>query len=481
MKRHISIRIALAILLALALILAGCSGQKGSSTARIFVQGASTVARDIAGGGFGAGKVEVSGEDVTDQLEKSNETTDISGSGSDQLFEATVENVPEIITLSVDPYPGFVFNEWKLNTWKIRNSNLGWNEYLDLLLTEAESHSENLTVSADNAQYYIATFERGFYIELGTGKSGGDGTKGNPYKSFEDAIDNIPSSRYWDDDIELTFKVAGSDTSAVLDLGDMAAIRGSYRDDGIEELKVIGGYRSSDWEKTGRSEFIIDFSGFSRGNIEEIEISSVALPSLDYDALRRSSGDDDELDDLEFSDVSVENLTVTSGVVANLVINNVKADGSASIQSRGNLTFVNCVLENYVQNATYVHSMIKNGVTRELSGRLDLNNIVLTGNDDDGGVKGYNLYLPSDTQVNGYMLVNPPESVTDARSIGDEIEIEHGDFEIEIDEDYLEEDIAGRERADDWGRRVSYGPYEYLDLERWDDDWFDDWDDHWDD
>ena len=33
--------------------------------------------------------------------------------------------------------------------------------------------------------------------------------------------------------------------------------------------------------------------------------------------------------------------------------------------------------------------------------------------------------------------------------------------------------------------KVSYGPYEYLDLEKWDNDWkddiFKDWDDRWDD
>ena len=466
-----SIRIALAMLLALALILAGCSDNKGNSTAKVYVQGAaaSTVARDIAGGGFGAGKVEVSGEDVTDQLKPSNETTDISGTGSDQLFEATIEKVPEIITLSVDPHPGFVFNEWKLNTRKIRNSNLGWNEYLDLLLTEAESHSENLTVSADKAQYYIATFERGFYIALGTGSSsGGNGTKGNPYKSFSDAISDIPSNGYWDDDIELTFKVAGSDASATLVLSDMAKIRGQYRDDNeIEELKIIGGYRSSDWEKTGRSAFNINFDNFERGNIEEIEISSVALPELNYGLLSRG---DDELDDLEFSDVSVDNLIASSGVVANLVIN--KVNDSASTQSRGNLTFVNCVLENYVENATYVHSMIKNGVNTALSGNSDLNNIVLT-DDVEEGANGRNLYLPAATEVSGYMLVDPPADITNAKSLDED--------HVGVDDDYLEEDIAGRERADDWGHDVSYGPYEYLDLERWDDDWFDDWDDHWDD
>ena len=476
-----SIRIALAMLLALALILAGCSDNKGNSTAKVYVQGAaaSTVARDIAGGGFGAGDVYVNSEPITDQLEPSTQTDNPGAGTNDQLFEATVENVPETITLRVDPLPGFVFNEWKLNTWLLRRSNLGWEAYLDLLLTEAESHSENLTVSADKAQYYIATFERGFYIELGTGSSsGGNGTKGNPYKSFSDAIENIPNNAYWDDDVELTFKVAGSDASAVLDLGGMAAIRGPYRDDNeIEELKIIGGYRSSDWEKTGRSAFNINFANFERGNIEEIEISSVALPELYYDKLLRQGGDDGELDDLEFSDVSVDNLIASSGVVANLVIN--KVNDSASTQSRGNLTFVNCVLENYVENATYVHSMIKGGVTEELSGSFNLNNIVLTGDAEE--VKEYNLYLPSNTQVNGYMLETPPDVVTTAKSIGDEIEIEYDGFELEIDDDYLEEDIAGRERADDWGHDVSYGPYEYLDLERWGDDWFDDWDDHWDD
>ena len=168
--------------------------------------------------------------------------------------------------------------------------------------------------------------------------------------------------------------------------------------------------------------------------------------------------------------MSVDNLTVSSGVVANLVINNV--NDSASTQSRGNLTFVNCVLENYVGNATYVHSMIKNGVNTALSGNSDLNNIVLT-DDVEEGENGRNLYLPSSTEVSGYMLVDPPAYITNAKSLDED--------RVDVDDDYLEEDIAGRERADDWGHDVSYGPYEYLDLERWDDDWFDDWDDHWDD
>ena len=81
----------------------------------------------------------------------------------------------------------------------------------------------------------------------------------------------------------------------------------------------------------------------------------------------------------------------------------------------------------------------------------------------------WNLYLPASASVNDYMLSDPPSSVINASSLGDD-----GPIEDIIDDDFLEEDIVGRERADDWGRRVSYGPYEYLDLERWERDWWDD-------
>ena len=474
MKRRMSIRIALAMLLALALILAGCSDNKGNSTAKVYVQGAaaSTVARDIAGGGFGAGDVYVNSEPITDQLEPSTQTDNPGAGTNDQLFEATVENVPETITLRVDPLPGFVFNEWKLNTWLLRRSNLGWDAYLDLLLTEAESHSENLTVSADKAQYYIATFERGFYIDL-EGSGIGDGTKQSPYSSFTDAINSIPSYHHFDDD-EITFKVAGSDETKTLDIASMANIRSRYGDDdGIEEVRVIGGYESTNWNKVGRSRFTLTIDKtFGEAELEELELASVSLPALDYSALRRT---DIEMDDFELRDVSVDTVT-GSGIIANLVITESAPQGA---------TFINCVVPSYDSNSIYIHSMIKSDT--EVTSLENGNNIVIAPGSSDGVVGG-NLYLGKDTEVNGYVL-REPSAVPDLMNAS-VLRTWNGDDDLY---ELLEEDIAGRERIYDddddyyWGNRrnVSYGPYEYLDLEKWDNDWkddiFDDWDDHWDD
>ena len=476
MKRRMSIRIALAMLLALALILAGCSDNKGNSTAKVYVQGAaaSTVARDIAGGGFGAGSVKVEGEDITNQLEKSNQTIDNQGtSANDQLFEATVENVPEIVEISVSPRSGFVFNEWKLNTWLLRRSNLGWDAYLDLLLTEAESHSEILRVEADKAQYYIATFERGFYIELGTEESGGDGTKGNPYKSFDDAINALSGMRF---DEEITFKIAGGSSTAVLDLSKLGSMKSIYRDDDeLEEIRILGGYESTYWNKVGRSRFKLGASGYT-GDLEEMEIASVAFDELDFSQLYRSG-----IEELELSDVSAKTVKANArGIVANVVITETAPSGA---------TFINCVVPSYDSSSTYIHSMVVDTDDTDVSNVKGGNNIIISASSSAFDSK--NIYLPSTTTVDGYVLTDPSaaDGIMDAE-IYKPTDIRDDD-DLEDLYELLEEDIAGRERPYDddegpWMRsKVSYGPYEYLDLEKWDNDWkddiFDDWDDHWDD
>lgn len=468
-----SIRIALAMLLALALILAGCSDKKGNSTAKVYVQGASTVARDIAGGGgFGAGSVKVEGEDITNQLEKSNQTIDNQGTGAnDQLFEATVENVPEIVEISVSPRSGFVFNEWKLNTWLLRRSNLGWDAYLDLLLTEAESHSENLTVAADKAQYYIATFERGAYIDLDKTGSG-NGTKSNPYSSFTEAITALKTTGV---DEEITFKVAGGNTSAELDLAELASIRSRYRDDdGLEEVRIIGGYESINWNKVGRSSFKLSSSGFT-GELEEMEIASIAFDELDFSQLYRSG-----IEEIELSDVSAKTVKANaSGIVANVVITE---------SAPSNATFINCVVPSYDSTSTYIHSMIVDTDDTDVSNVKGGNNIIISAS--SGASDSKNIYLPSTTTVDGYVLTDPSaaDGIMDAGIYKPDI---RDDDELEDLYELLEEDIAGRERPYDddvgpWIRsKVSYGPYEYLDLEKWDNDWkediFEDWDDRWDD
>ena len=238
--------IVLAISLALIAVLAGCSGgESRNSTATVYVQGAgSSASRYVAasaGGssapGFESGEVIVSGENVTDRLSSSDvETGQAAGGANDKLFEATVENVPSVVTLEVEPKRGFVFNEWRLNTHRVFTiGNLSWSEYIDLMLSPAERHSETLVVPADKAEYYIATFERGYYIDLESTSSEGIGTKSSPYGSFDEAINAMKSARFIDE--EITFKVAGSDPSEVLTLSEMASIH--TNGDELEELTEI--------------------------------------------------------------------------------------------------------------------------------------------------------------------------------------------------------------------------------------------------
>ena len=465
--------IVLAISLALIAVLAGCSGgESRNSTATVYVQGAgSSASRYVAasaGGssapGFESGEVIVSGENVTDRLSSSDvETGQAAGGANDKLFEATVENVPSVVTLEVEPKRGFVFNEWRLNTHRVFTiGNLSWSEYIDLMLSPAERHSETLVVPADKAEYYIATFERGYYIDLESTSSEGIGTKSSPYGSFDEAISAMKSARFIDE--EITFKVAGSDPSEVLTLSEMASIH--TNGDELEELRVLGGYDSS-WNKTGRSSFRIDFSGFSRGSeLEDLVFSSIKLEALSLQDMSRNM----DLDDIEFFNVEVGDITGNPGVLANLIIT-----GEAPAA-----TYVNCVVESSVPGAAYIHSLIKEGVDGNITG---FNNIIVSGTETK--VWENNLYVPAGTEIRGYLLVDPPAEATSARMYDDDIF--ENVLDAEVDDDLLETDISGRSRSEDddhfhgRGPEASYGPYEYLDIRELDDDWFDGWDDDWDD
>ena len=493
MKHNYSAKIVLAISLALIVLLAGCSNDSSTdNAARIYVQGAggATAMRSLsaasAAGGFASGDVEVNDDRITEQLKPSNDSTVDTGSSNanDTVYEAVIENVPTTITLSVEPKPGFVFNEWSFNIRRAVRDGLDWHEIYSLMLTPSERYAESLTVRAENAKYYIATFERGYYIDLDANENG-DGTKSNPYNTFDIKNTNIVKPGTRDEDVEITFKVAGNfdgtSQNATLNLASMASLYG--RNTEVEEIRILGGYErtnGSDWVKSGRSHISLAADGGIREmEIEEIEISSVHIEELDYEVFRNTEA---ESDDIEFFDVSVGKISKAPEIIANLVIES--TDGLSG------KVFVNSVVDKVSPSSQYIHSLIK---SVEPGTEIDgFNNIVLS-DTHSGKYEDNNYYLPADTEVIGYVLNGEINSDLLTAEVYSEREFEYA---TGLDDDVLEileNDIAGRERSydeDDDGRwslssrNTSYGPYEYLDIDMWDrdrDDWFDDWDDHWDD
>ena len=121
----------------------------------------------------------------------------------------------------------------------------------------------------------------------------------------------------------------------------------------------------------------------------------------------------------------------------------------------------------YVEGARYYHSVVMNGEGKTVEGK---NNIIVgngTENSDNHYVASWdeNSYKTDDPElINKLIQANPL-----SENLLENLE----DYFDDMDDDFLEEDIEGRERflIDDdepWSRgiKVSYGPYEYQ--------WFDD-------
>ena len=75
--------------------------------------------------------------------------------------------------------------------------------------------------------------------------------------------------------------------------------------------------------------------------------SSIKLETLSLQDMSRNM----DLDDIEFFNVEVGDITGSPGVLANLIIT-----GEAPAA-----TYVNCVVESPVPGAAYIHSLIKEG------------------------------------------------------------------------------------------------------------------------
>lgn len=475
----------------LSLILTSCSGGADhETTAEVRVVGTrassnvasvqSTAARSSSDQ-FESAMIVVDGNDITNDLKPVTDDPDYqANSPNDTLFEADVPVLGNTVSYSVEPRPGFVFDEWELDSKARRRIRIehgqNWMNVMREIMMAIAGDPETIEINPDYIRYIRPTFDRGAYFDAShTTVSDGNadiGTKANPISNTKDLATFI--SKYSDDRFdadELTIKFTASSNIDSLDLSQLRN-HGYWDDDELEiELKLIGGYDPDSWRVTGRTSINgLNLPSLSYRNDEleiEIEFRNIAFTELDYSEILGSSGDGDDRE-FEFRNCSV--VTLSNARFVNGLIVETSTGGK-------NTTFVNSVAQ-YDANDTYIHSIIKGYGGGEING---VNNIVVyAGNDTPSSVDNVNIYISESEYKsfnNGYKTSNQSliAKLTTATALDEEAfdDDNHSWHGVEIDDDMIEEDIVGRERylIDDDGHywdtpTVSYGPYEYK--------WFDD-------
>lgn len=466
----------------LSLILTSCAGAEHETTAEVRVVGtaAESASRSVsAAAEFASAEIIVDDRNITDDLKPVTDDPDYqANSPNDTLFEADVPVLGNTVSYSVEPRPGFVFDEWEFSRdarSRIRSEHgQNWMNVMREIMMAIAGDPETIEINPDYIKYIRPTFDRGAYFdaEYDTDHNLPIGTKANPISKTEDLtlfISEYSDGRF--DDDELTIKFTASSHIDSLDLSQLRN-HGYWDDDEIEiELKLIGGY-DSEWNVIGKTEIkeikLPDFSHWFDKDLEiEIEFRNIAFTELDYSNLLGSYGDDDR--EFEFRNCSVGTLSNAGRIINGLIIDEMSAES-------GNTTFINSVVP-YDANDTYIHSIITRYSGGEING---VNNIVVyADNDEPGPVDKVNIYISESEYAsfaNGYKTLDQSlidELTTAAALYEDAFDDDHSWHGIEIDDDMIEEDIVGRERylIDDDGRyldtpTVSYGPYEYK--------WFDD-------
>ena len=464
----------LAIVLILALSACSQPDGSGASTAKVRVTGtaAQSSAKQRAVSDavvFASGTVSLEGEDITSQLKPVQ--TGTAGGSNDVAFEADIPVASDVVSYSVSPRTGFVFDEWKItrdSRKELKNDYRdSWWDVLVEIQNIIKDDSQTIHINPEYIEYIRPTFDRGYYLDIDINASeDGDGSADNPFTSLDALIKTLTTdsiSRY--DDDELTIKIRKGDVSGSFDLSGLS----TYYTDDIE-LKLIGGY-DNDWNLSQNKTVIssITFPSLSGNSIEELEIElrNIELTELDYDKLPKS-GDDFEID---FRNCSVRTLKNASGKIVNGLVVVDKLENSS------NAIFVNSSAP-YDANSSYYHSIVRDAGTNDIKGQ---NNIVL--GTAPAGVSGTeNLYLDVSWAEGSYKTDNQTliTQITTAVPLSEDFKLpvtsSRDDDDFEAD-DLLEEDIEGRERylSDDdyddddrssrepWYRniRVSYGPYEY--------------------
>lgn len=480
----------------LSLILTSCSGGADhETTAEVRVVGTrassnvasvqSTAARSSSDQ-FESAMIVVDGKDITNDLKPEKDPDYQADSPNDTLFGADVPVLGNTVSYSVEPRPGFVFDEWELDSKARRRIRIdhgqNWMNVMREIMMAIAGDPETIEINPDYIRYIRPTFDRGAYFDA-SHKTVHDenthiGTKSNPISSINDLMSFIKkySNGRFDDD-ELTIKfTASSNIDNSLDLSQLRN-HGYWDDDELEiELKLIGGYDPDSWRVTGRTSINgLKLPSLSYRNDEleiEIEFRNIAFTELDYSELLGSSGDGDDRE-FEFRNCSV--VTLSNARFVNGLIVKTSTGGK-------NTTFVNSVAQ-YDANDTYIHSIITGYLGGEIRG---VNNIVVYSDsvdsvvekqaDDNNYYISYEVYEKS-FGLNGYKTSYQSliDELTTATALYEDAfdDDNHSYGGIEIDDDMIEEDIEGRERylIDDddrygWNTKVSYGPYEYK--------WFDD-------
>ena len=478
----------------LSLILTSCAGAEHETTAEVRVVGSrassssasvqSTTSRSSSDQ-FESAKIVVDGKNITNDLKPVTDDPDYqANSPNDTLFGADVPVLGNTVSYSVEPRPGFVFDEWEFSRdarSRIRREHgQNWMNVMREIMMEIAGDPETIEINPDYIKYIRPTFDRGAYFDASHNTVHDEnthiGTKSNPISNIDDLISFIKkySSGGFDDD-ELTIKFT-SEAVVSLDFSQIhSGTEHRYWEDERElELKLIGGY-DSEWNVIGKTEIkeikLPDFSHWFDKDLEiEIEFRNIAFTELDYSNLLGSYGDDDR--EFEFRNCSVGTLSNAGRIINGLIIDEMIADSV-------NTTFINSVVP-YDANDTYIHSIITRYSGGEING---VNNIVVYSADNvvEKQADDNNYYISRDEydtsfRLNGYKTSDPSliDELTTAAALNeDAFDDDHSWHGIEIDDDMIEEDIVGRERylIDDDGRywdipTVSYGPYEYK--------WFDD-------
>lgn len=464
----------------LSLILTSCAGAEHETTAEVRVVGtaAESASRSVsASAEFASAEIIVDDRNITDDLKPESYST--SGSTNDVEFQADVPVLGRTVSYSVEPRPGFVFDEWEFSrdarSQIRREPGQNWMNVMREIMMAIAGDPETIEINPDYIKYIRPTFDRGAYFdaEYDTDPDLPIGTKANPISDTEDLATFI--SKYSDgrfDDDELTIKFTASSNIDSLDLSQLRN-HGYWYDDELEiELKLIGGYDPDSWRVTGRTSINdLKLPSLSYRNDEleiEIEFRNIAFTELDYSNLLGSYGDDDR--EFEFRNCSVGTLTNAGRAINGLIIDKMSED-------IGNTIFINSAAP-YAAGNTYIHSIITGYSGGEING---VNNIVVctdsympTSSDKE------NIYISGSEYAsfaNGYKTSNQSliAKLTTATALDEEAfdDDNHSWHGVEIDDDMIEEDIVGRERylIDDDGHywdtpTVSYGPYEYK--------WFDD-------
>lgn len=469
----------------LSLILTSCSGEADhETTAEVRVVGtaAESASRSVsAAAEFASAEIIVDDRNITNALKPVTDDPDYqANSPNDTLFEADVPVLGNTVSYSVEPRPGFVFDEWELDSKARRRIRIkhgqNWMNVMREIMMAIAGDPETIEINPDYIKYIRPTFDRGAYFDASHNTVHDEnthiGTKSNPISTTEDLaafISKYSDGRFYDDELTIKF------TSSPVDSLDFSQIHSGtehrYWDDEREiELKLIGGYDSK-WNYSDGRTSVKEITLPALSNFEEIEIEfrNIHFENLDYSKLVRGYRSDDDEREFNFRNCSVGTLTNAGRAINGLII--------YKTEDNGNTTFINSVAP-YAAGNTYIHSIITGYSGDEIRG---INNIVVYSDSADSIVEKQaddsNYYIPSYVYeksfgLNGYKTSNQSliAKLTTATALDEEAfdDDNHSWHGVEIDDDMIEEDIVGRERylIDDDGHywdtpTVSYGPYEY--------------------